>query len=519
MFLVNHRNAQRVEIAMKNSLLIVGWVSLILLFCSCNCVGKRLFSSTVQEEEYRQLIQKFNTTQEMENVNFAKLVFQLKPEPPMRYRTFKLMLIDQLGRDWIFKANEQNTVEGALVTYRWFKMFGLFSPEIHPKKIKINEKWVDGTMQRYVKNSGGLDGVSFQDFSDEAIEYYAKNHVMSWLIAGHHVHPNQFIVIKEPSDKLQKTNEKIKQVIRIDNSIEWYLLGHDRLDINYMTPILLPTLLGSRNGYYSFWRAYLNGKIEVPFQKIYDWAGFVSDFPDDVYRSFFSQGVARNFDTYGNNGVVPESLIIREFLPDLYLRRIHYEDVIPTFLKRKNELRSDLKKLYENVSLLRHTPVDLSELRENRALFGEYIRNQSLHFDERLKELQAESRQLSAFINHKTQDLIDLNIEASLEAFREIRPCLTELELWGRRNAGCLIRLLKTLQALQTRADLVPVEKEAIQHAVENTKCFIAYYFSGNANQIIRGMNVIDSFYFFDTPKYDQKKCKINLIQSDTKTL
>ena len=68
----------------------------------------------------------------------------------------------------------------------------------------------------------------------------AKNHLMSWLLANHQVHGSQFIA-------LGKDLQHLENVMRIDNEIEWPLMGYDRLDISYRSPFLWDV----RNGGYA----------------------------------------------------------------------------------------------------------------------------------------------------------------------------------------------------------------------------------------------------------------------------
>ena len=79
-------------------------------------------------------------TEKLRDEVFNKLVFRLVESNPLKSKNFKLLVKDQLGRDWIFKAGESAAEDGAVAVYRLFRLFGLETPEIHYKAFKINDE-------------------------------------------------------------------------------------------------------------------------------------------------------------------------------------------------------------------------------------------------------------------------------------------------------------------------------------------------------------------------------------------
>ena len=109
---------------------------------------------------------------------------------------------------------------------------------------------------------------------------------------------------------------KIKSIQRIDNAIEWFLMGHDRLDKDYVSPMLIDT---SFPGYSSFWNNFILSRIfdrspeKIPnepglqayrfhmgldLNRIYRWARFIAGYPEDEYRHFFDLGLANGLRNY-----------------------------------------------------------------------------------------------------------------------------------------------------------------------------------------------------------------------------
>jgi hypothetical protein len=80
-------------------------------------------SYSFNKKIYSNVINKYDELHALEDKVFNKLIFVMSPKQISLSMNYKLMLRDQLGRDWLFKANLTNLAEdGPIAVYRWFKM-------------------------------------------------------------------------------------------------------------------------------------------------------------------------------------------------------------------------------------------------------------------------------------------------------------------------------------------------------------------------------------------------------------
>ena len=239
---------------------------------------------SVPSGTYAPLIEAFNRYETEEARYFERLVFTVSPKVFSNSNTFKVLLRDQTGEEWLFKSSENGASDGIVLVYRIMNLFGMDSPEAHYKTISFNGQMVAGTVQRFIPNRGGIPIWVMRRLKGDPAFYMAKNHVMSWLLANHQVHPDQFLVLpKEPGP--------VREILRIDNSVNWFLLGQDRIDIDYRTPVLHDF---GNIGYLRFWQFFLSGKILISLPEIYQWARFVAGFPDSKYLEFFAPAIKHN---------------------------------------------------------------------------------------------------------------------------------------------------------------------------------------------------------------------------------
>ena len=308
----------------------------------------------------KDLVQAFQENEKLENEVFAKLVFTYK-------KTFnesasqKFIVEDQLGREWMFKVGDKAR-DGAVAIYRIFKLFDIPTPEIHYLNLDINGESVDGSLQRFVKNFGTLNKFEISALPQSIIDQMVKNNIVSWLTGNHHVHVRQFLI--------SGSGDKPDQLDRIDNTIEWFLVGRDRLEYDYETPILWER--GAR-GYTKFWRRYFQGRINPDMNEALDFGRFVAELPDDFYVDFYARGVKNGLIYFPNVMYErpPNARTWRDFsngtvsIPELY----HPEEkatFIRRILARKNSLGNDIevylrglaKKRKEDVQFTSKTDTD-----------------------------------------------------------------------------------------------------------------------------------------------------------------
>ncbi len=177
----------------------------------------------------------------------SKLKLTLSPFQIKSNISYKVVLRDQFGEDWLFKAGENAASDGAIAVYRIYQALGVFTPETYPLRLRLNGKLVEGSLQRVYATKKSEEIFSFVRFNEPTLNYFATTHALDWLTLNHHVHFGQFILLAEGrSDGLAAA--------RVDNSVNWFLINQDKLDIRYESPTLSHIY---ESGYTTLWLNYL----------------------------------------------------------------------------------------------------------------------------------------------------------------------------------------------------------------------------------------------------------------------
>ena len=332
-------------------------------FCVLAICCALLLSCQKKPTPYSRLIEKFREAESAENAAFSQLAFRpvSKSFPPSI--TYKVTLEDQLGRLWLFKAGSSTAMDGAVIVYRVSNLFGYDTPEIHYKKLTLNGEEVEGTIQRVIPNIGPLESFPLTALPSPAKDYLARSHVISYLLANHHVHAEQFLVLSQDG----KTPSNL---LRIDNSVDWFLLGRDRFDLDFHTPMISREQMG----YGTFWRQYiLKGILGKEWSKefsayadpvqffdldlpaVHRWVAFIAGFPDTEYLDFFSRGLAQGMDHLSAYSVAKSRLLVPELTDDPSPATFRIK-----ILDRKHELPNELKKMYEKMAAFRGEKLTLT---------------------------------------------------------------------------------------------------------------------------------------------------------------
>lgn len=303
----------------------------------------------------------FNDLEKSENALFDQLVFTLSPKQINSSRAYKFVLRDQLGRDWLFKSGPASSADGAMAVYRVSRLLGIESPEMHYKKFVVNGSTIYGSLQRVAENVEPFNG-DWGLLSEKAKDYVLQNQLLSWLVVNHHIHNEQFLISKNPS---KNQNELTK----IDNSINWTLLGNDSLSVEYRSPQLHHSAFA---GYYDFWKEYLYSSekfkrllkenkfddryindFNLDLKKNLILSRYASMIPDQFYGQFFEQCVKNNMMHASNN----EAGSIAWLTPMFFLQADKTK-FISQMIERKNNVYSDYQKFYKHLTALRDEKFD-----------------------------------------------------------------------------------------------------------------------------------------------------------------
>ncbi len=327
-------------------------------------------------------IETYKKLEALQNEEFQKLVFQISPKQINSSRAFKFVIRDQLGRDWLFKSGAASSGDGALAVFRISQMLGIASPEVHHKILTVNGVSIVGAVQRVMENVEGFSG-DWGALNDGGRDYVVKNHLLSWLVANHHIHHDQFLISKDKASKNPLT--------KIDNSINWALLGNDSLDIQYRSPMLNHSPFA---GYYEFWKEYLySGKrfkklmdenkfafgnindFDLNLQDNLNLAKYVSQIPNKYYSSFFEQSIKNGLLYAGNN----EAISVAWLTPAQFIES-DKTSFLSKILARKNGFYRDFEKFYMHLQSLRGdqglkttNEKDLKKTAENLRIYYESL--------------------------------------------------------------------------------------------------------------------------------------------------
>lgn len=408
---------------------------------------------------YDELIAAFRELEALEKEAFERLVFTLSPRKVDPSLSFKFVVVDQLGREWLFKSTSNGEAsDGEIAVHRIFKLFGLKTPEIHVKTLTVNGHPLTGTMQLMIlPNLGALNDNHIRRMPLSGRIYIAKAHILSWLVANHHIHPKQHLVTT-------LDGRTPNGVMRIDNSIEWFLIGYDSLSVRYQSPLLWNH---PRVGYANYWSLFLNETFHLPLINILNWAKMVSGFPDDVYASFFEEGVKNGMKTFANNAVMPGTKFYQLHIPEI-IPLVNEENLIPTLVNRKNNLMKDLARFLDELRAVRSDVPLIDRAREparaaRRVI--DWLRGEA----NRVKEV------LAALDKLPTSEQEPFELDFSFKAYQALRP-LVVTHVTDEKERWQLIRRTITKLTLLERHSPSAIEKRSAAIARANLQKILQKY-------------------------------------------
>lgn len=299
---------------------------------------------------------KFERFERLQKDYMSRLRFRLSEKQLKKSMAYKVVLLDQFDDSWLFKAGIASSMDGAISIYRLGEYLGVPTPEMHYLTLNLNGENVTGSVQRLLKTKA--DYIPLNLLGPKSHQYMAQQHALSWLTTNHHVHPGQFIYPDIPEDDIG--------IQRIDNSVNWFLLGHDELNTFYTSPMVAHV---ADAGYFQFWNDYLsydvylqglkkglisaegtvgiknameNRKLNVDLQSLYSWILFFQKMPDDLFLNMFKNNERNNFMFSGNNSPNAAWYQTAEFM-----LTSEKKEFLPKLLKRKKQAHKDFKKFYQ----------------------------------------------------------------------------------------------------------------------------------------------------------------------------
>ncbi len=276
--------------------------------------------------EYNRLIRVFEQWLYLENKTIKQLTFRLSPVQSIKTGAcLKFMLLDDLGREWIFKPFLHYKSNSSIIVSRLFKLFGIESPVVHFVSLNINGKNVYGGIQRFIPNTGTLSNFTPERISSNGCDYLIKTHIFYWLFDNYDANPTNFIILSLDDDG------KAENIARVDNEIAFIFKDRDKLRDTHKK------IAGT---YYNrIWEAYTLKKIDLDLRGNYAFVKFVENFPDWFIAKIIQPLIIKDYDKLTNT--------------DFYGTNIDKNRLLETIILRKKNLSDDFAEFYRDLAAQR----------------------------------------------------------------------------------------------------------------------------------------------------------------------
>ena len=260
----------------KSGFKIIGVVMIYLTFnLLVNLLIPHASAAESIQNSYIELIQTYEECMQLESSVFQRLTFTLSDFQLKKGTRLKLILDDQLGRKWLYKMVRKGILKPgdpefwsrSIAIYHLFTLFGLDTPQIHPITLNINGEETAGSIQKFISNKGTLDGIKPSELALDALTYLLKTHVIAWLTADHDANTANFLIISSG-------NNKIDEIVRVDNDQAFWFLGQDELRWDY----------AYSKFYTQLWKFYMSKDISLDLETNYEFIEFVTHLPDEFFK-------------------------------------------------------------------------------------------------------------------------------------------------------------------------------------------------------------------------------------------
>ncbi len=254
---------------------------------------------------------------------------------------FQFPLEDQLGKAWIFKS-QPTPVDGAVAIDKIATIVGVPSIPVYPYRLTLNGHPLSGLIQFGTPGAMNLRTFALSEIAADGILDLAKHHVLSWLLLNHQVHYRQFMLGR----RQMEDGLAYGSIFRTENSVEWYLVDHDRLAVDFKSPLLWTVAAA---GNVNLFRNYIGKTIDIDLSKLFVTIELLRTMPNDLFLEIFAPMQAANgLDGYGS---VSESRF-KKMAPEYGVPKSAAQ-VRDGLLNRKKNLKKDFIKFYRELAALR----------------------------------------------------------------------------------------------------------------------------------------------------------------------
>ncbi len=472
---------------------------LLLLFVFSLSYSPKSYSATSEKltKDIAKSIEVFNELENLRKEEMAMLRFENSPIKSNSSRAFKFVVRDQLGRDWLFKAGVSSSMDGAIAVHRISVLLGIESPRTHYRKLEINGQQVTGSLQELIPNVRGFSG-NWAFLNENSRNYVLKNHILSWLLANHHMHPEQFL--------MKKNAKSENELVRIDNSINWMLLGSDRLDVEYRSPMMSQTPFA---GYADFWNQYLYSgekfkkllnereKVKDTFSVNYDLnleeavrlAYYISLLPNEFYKEFFNICIQNNLFFTSNNEAIASAWLT----PANFIKYGDKSKFLDMLLARKESLFNDYMNFFKDLKEMRGEKwsPDLSEKSVGRLVdkINEYHQAEISEIKQNIEKLK----------KNKIENQNNISRPVSLDLYYIMNRLGESLRFNKKEQFIKLLKEIKEQMLTYKKKNKLESQTTSIENALKNLDDLSDYANKNEFDKIMYFWIAVNSNQLFET--------------------
>ena len=210
----------------------------------------------------------FRESQELDKKIIKKMRFELFDTWVLSGDTEKYIFKSDNGDLWLFKTySSPERIKISRAIYLLSQLLGISTPRLYEITLPINEKFVYGSIQKFITECTGLNKVPFNQLKKKQISGIQNCQILDWLILDNDSTADHFII--EP---------KTKELIIVDKDDSLRYVVRDSLGENPWN-----------NSYYTkFWNAYVKGVIDVDFGETFDFIDYIQSINNNEFEKIFS---------------------------------------------------------------------------------------------------------------------------------------------------------------------------------------------------------------------------------------
>ncbi len=249
------------------------------------------------------IVRVFDENRKLDARIVKEMNFKLAKEQDVGGNTEKYLLEGKDGNKWIFKIyRTPSTVKSSRVVYRLSTFFGIKTPPVYEIELLINTKPEYGSLQKMLQDVKVWKSSFLANISPGQIISFQKQQVLDWLIYNGEVESEEFLL-----------DTKTGEIIPIDRDEVFCTERYEKVKLPGKDPDMF--------WYNKFFKNLYRNNREIDCTAVFEMIDYIQSTEDKLIKNIFEE--------------------IFEKGADYFWRR---------FLVKKNNLRSDFEKFYQELS-------------------------------------------------------------------------------------------------------------------------------------------------------------------------